>query len=296
MSFDRSTGYRASVTVAEEAAEATEVAVAGPRPRALIVSLYGLYSRERDGWLSVASIVRLMAGFGVDGQAVRSSVSRLKRRDLLIAEKVGRVAGYRLSAAARDILAEGDTRIFARRRGTLEEGWLLVTFSVPESERDKRHLLRTQLTRLGLGTVGPGLWIAPAHLESEVITALERSGLRGFTDLFRSQHVSSGTVRETARTWWDLDALDRVYAEFLDRFEPVRTRWSAGSDGSDVRTFTDFVEVVTAWRRLRYLDPGLPLEVLPVGWIGVAAEELFATLRERLAAPAAAHVRDVLAG
>ncbi|OJY47710.1 MULTISPECIES: PaaX family transcriptional regulator C-terminal domain-containing protein [unclassified Pseudonocardia] len=279
------------MTIAEDA-----VGVSAPlQPRALIVSLYGLYARQQSGWLSVASVVRLMAPFGVDGQAVRSSVSRLKRRGLLIPEKSGTTAGYRLSDAGRDILAEGDTRIFARRRGTLDEGWLLVTFSVPESEREKRHLLRTLLTRLGLGTVGAGLWIAPAHLEPEVTTALERAGLRGFTDLFRSHHVTSRPARETVRTWWDLDALDAVYAEFLDRFEPVRARWTA-DPGPDSRAFTDFVEVVTAWRRLPYLDPGLPLEVLPVGWIGVAAEELFAALRERLATPAATHARAVLAG
>jgi len=280
--------YRVPVTVAENAADAT---TAGPQPRALIVSLYGLYARQHSGWLSVASIVRLMAGFGVDGQSVRSSVSRLKRRGLLVSEKIDKVAGYRLSDAGQDILAEGDTRIFARRRGTLGEGWLLVTFSVPESEREKRHLLRTQLTRLGLGTVGAGLWIAPAHLEPEVTTALERAGLGGFTDLFRSHHVTSRPARETVRTWWDLDTLHDVYAEFLDRYEPVR---DAEQDGA--RAFTDFVEVVTAWRRLPYLDPGLPLEVLPVDWIGVAAEELFTGLRERLAAPAAAHARAVLAG
>ncbi len=268
-------------------------AVAATRPRALIVSLYGLYARQHGGWLSVASIVRLMAEFGVDGQAVRSSVSRLKRRGLLTAEKRGAAAGYRLSVGGQDILAEGDARIFTRRRATPDEGWLLVTFSVPEAEREKRHLLRTLLTRLGLGTVGAGLWIAPAHLEPEVTTALERAGLRGFTDLFQSHHVSARPAWESVRTWWDLGALDAVYAEFLARFEPVRARWSAGP-GPDPRAFTDFVEVVTAWRRLPYLDPGLPLEVLPVGWIGVAAEDLFADLRERLAGPAAAHARAVL--
>lgn len=270
-------------------------AVSGIRPRALIVSLYGLYARQHDGWLSVASIVRLMAGFGVDGQAVRSSVSRLKRRGLLIAEKSGTVAGYRLSDAGQGILAEGDTRIFTRRRGALEDGWLLVAFSVPESEREKRHLLRTLLTRLGLGTVGAGLWIAPAHLESEVTTALERAGLRGFTDLFRSHHITSRPAREAVRTWWDLDAMDTVHAAFLDRFEPVRAGWATEPDPPRARAFTDFVDVVTAWRRLPYLDPGLPLEVLPVGWLGLAAEDLFADLRERLAVPAAAHARTVLA-
>jgi len=270
------------------------VAAAALQPRRLIVSVYGLYARDRGGWLSVASLVRLMAELGVDGQAVRSAVSRLKRRGLLDAERVGRAAGYRLSAAGLDILAEGDTRIFDRQRARLEDGWLLVVFSVPESERDKRHQLRSQLTRLGLGTVAPGIWVAPAHLESAVSATLERSGLRSFTEMFRSRHVGGRPAAESVRAWWDLAALRSQYADFLTRERPVVARWDAGDAGSG-QAFADFVRIVTIWRRLPYLDPGLPLDALPPGWEGVAAQELFAVLRARLAGPAREHAMAVLA-
>ncbi|MEV6228100.1 hypothetical protein AB0L88_09560 [Saccharopolyspora shandongensis] len=53
------------------------------------MTLYGLYTRERGGWLSVARLVRLLGHLGVDGPLVRSAVSRLKRRGLLIAERSG---------------------------------------------------------------------------------------------------------------------------------------------------------------------------------------------------------------
>lgn len=147
-------------------------------PRALIVSLYGLYARVLGGWLSVATLVRLMADLGVDEQATRSAIFRLKKRAWLDAEKDGRTAGYRASAEALAILAEGDDRIYGRRRAEADEGWLLVVFSVPESERDKRHQLRATLTRLGLGTIGPGTWVAPGHLDGAVLGALDRAGLR----------------------------------------------------------------------------------------------------------------------
>jgi len=71
------------------------------RPRALIVTVYGLYAREVGGWLSVQSLIKLMSALGVDEPAVRSSISRLKRRGLLLAEKVDGAAGYALSDRAR---------------------------------------------------------------------------------------------------------------------------------------------------------------------------------------------------
>lgn len=264
-------------------------------PSRLILSVYGLYAREGGGQLSVATLVRLLGDLGVDGQAVRSAVSRLKRRGLLEPEQVGGAAGYRLSPSASDLLAEGDERIFSRRRAGPDEGWLLVAFSVPERARDQRHQLRTLLIRLGLGTVAPGLWVAPAHLEPEISRALERTGLRGYTELFRSRHVAGRPIGETVASWWDLDALHAQYAAFLDLQEPVRQTW-AGADHSSRRAFVDFVSLVTVWRRLPYLDPGLPLAALPADWAGERAEELFGNLRARLAGPAREHVGQVLDG
>jgi phenylacetic acid degradation operon negative regulatory protein len=47
---------------------------------------------------------------------------------------------------------------------------------------------------------------------------------------------------------------------------------------------------------LPFLDPGLPPELLPRGWSGVGAADLFFELRERLADPAHQHVQSIRAG
>jgi phenylacetic acid degradation operon negative regulatory protein len=51
--------------------------------------------------------------------------------------------------------------------------------------------------------------------------------------------------------------------------------------------------VLTDWRRLPYLDPGLPAELLPEGWIGIRAADLFFALQALLEAPARAYVKSV---
>src|SRR5690606_27282030 len=94
--------------------------------RAFIVTIYGLYAREVGGWLRISTLIQLMAQLGVDGPAVRSSIARLMRRGILESERVDGRAGYALSDQARVILDEGDRRIFRRRQGTVDEGWVLV--------------------------------------------------------------------------------------------------------------------------------------------------------------------------
>jgi phenylacetic acid degradation operon negative regulatory protein len=53
------------------------------------------------------------------------------------------------------------------------------------------------------------------------------------------------------------------------------------------------VRLLTAWRRLPYLDPGLPAELLPADWHGTRAAELFERLGALLAGPARDHVGAV---
>lgn len=288
----RVSGYRATVTGTTDPADEPS-----PRPRSLIVTFYGVYGRELGGWISVADLIRLMARLDVDAPAVRSSVSRLKRRGLLEAKRVGGTAGYSLSEEAGRIMAEGDRRIYGRRVANVTDGWVMVVFSVPESERHKRHLLRSRLTWLGFGTAAPGVWIAPMHLADEARGALERLEVTDYVDLFRAHHLAFGAfgdLRQAIAHWWDLDALKEMYDEFLDAHEPLLARWRRRRSTDDEEAFADYVRTVDAWRRMPYLDPGLPLELMPDDWSGNRAANVFFKLHARLRESGLKHVINVV--
>lgn len=262
-------------------------------PRHLILSLFGLYAREEPSpgsgrpanWLSVRSLIALMEDLDVDAAATRSSVSRLKKRGVLEPAKASGQAGYRVSRPALAVLREGDARIWARPRASVADGWLMVVFSVPEAQRGKRHELRSLLTRLGFGTAAPGVWIAPGTAYDETLAALDRAGLTSYTELFRGAYLGSGPAEVRVGEWWDLPAIAKLYDEFVADHRSL-TRLRSPDPG---RAFTAYVPMLTAWRRLPYLDPGIPLELLPSDWPGIRAGDLFAELDARLRGPAAKH-------
>ena len=198
------------------------------RLRHLIITVYGLYARHDGGWLSVATLIRLLADLGIEEPAARSAISRLKRRGIVQSRRYGGSAGYQLSAEALAILREGDARIFRRRRATAADGWVLAVFSVPESERHRRHVLRSELTRLGFGMVAPGVWIVPAHPQDTTAETLRRLGLDGYADLFRAEHLAFGDPAAKIRRWWDLDELERQYEAFIRAHEPAPAGGGAG--------------------------------------------------------------------
>src|SRR5208282_4124287 len=119
---------------------------------------------------------------------------------------------------------------------------------------------------------------------------LERSGLSGYVTLFRADYQAFGDLREQIPHWWDLTRLQRLYQAFLDAAGPELARAGVTSPGA---AFAGYVRALTAWRRLPFLDPGLPAELLPEGWNGLSADRAFGALRERLADPARAHVLEV---
>ncbi|WP_431962668.1 PaaX family transcriptional regulator [Actinacidiphila sp. bgisy160] len=254
-------------------------------PSSLILTFFGAYGRADawDGRIPVAGLIRLMGAVDVDPQSVRSAVSRLKRRGLLEPDRVDGAAGYALSEDARQLLADGDRRIYGHPAGGAgDQEWVLAVFSVPESERHKRHLLRSRLARLGFGTAAPGVWIAPARLHEEALHTLRRLGLDRYVDLFTGTHLGFEPTATAVRRWWDLDAVAKRHHAFLDAHQPVLRSWGARAATPPQEAFADYLRALDSWRRLPYADPGLPPALLPPDWPGGRAAAVFEGLHARL--------------
>lgn len=65
----------------------------------LIVTLYGLYG-ESTGSLRVSTLVAMLAALGIDQQAARSTISRLKSKGILLSQKTMAWRGTRCPATS----------------------------------------------------------------------------------------------------------------------------------------------------------------------------------------------------
>lgn len=271
-----------------------DATTSSPRSRTTLVSFLGAVVRPMGFWMPIAGTVDLMTQFGLDAASVRTAVFRLKKRGWLVPETRGGARGYALTEKALAALAAGDEVIWhARTPASLDEGWCLVSFSIPESARGRRHQLRSHLSSLGFGNVSAALWIAPARMQGHARRVVEELSLTDHCAVFVGGYVGGPDLSALLHRSWDLDVIDDRYLDFIQRFRDRVDELGSGSAVEPRLAFKTYVEVVDQWRRLPFRDPGLPEELLPPGWSGGEAgalfERLVAQLQDRALAHAARH-------
>lgn len=264
------------------------------RPQSLIFTIYGAYSRSIGGWMPVGALLELLREIGVEDAAVRSALSRFKRRGVLLSQARDGSAGYALSSSARRVFDIGDARVLERRSPPSSDKWVLIAFSIPEKSRDLRYRLRSRLSRVGFAQVTGGLWIAPEGLEADARLVVESLGVSEHVHVFRSEHIAFRSMPEAVSEWWDLVGIASEYRDFSSAFKPLILDYQRNKiKETPDRAFIDYTRVLTAWRPLPYRDPGLPAAHRPKNWAGIEATEMFFYFYDTLGQLAQQHVIEV---
>src|ERR671925_660134 len=136
----------------------------------MIITLYGDYLRHVGGSIQIGTLVQLLSNFGVSNQAIRSAVSRMKRNGMLRVERKGSRSLYSMTAKSAKTIEEGAVRIFQfpSHGKTWDGEWHLITYSIPESDREARDHLRQELGWMGFGMLTNALWISPHDHRAEI--------------------------------------------------------------------------------------------------------------------------------
>jgi len=263
------------------------------KARSLVFDLFGDHLRYRGGEARLRSLVSLMDCFDVPEPTVRVVVTRLRKEGWLSSRREGRETLYALTDAAWALLDEGRERIFHRVQGPWDGQWHMVIYSVPEAERGLREQLRKKLAWFGFGPLSAAVWLSPHDR-----TGLVREAFAGEPavqlDVFRSRSAGTEADRGIAARAWDLEELDRAYAQLLQTYQPRLAAYRAGElQGADA--LVERMNLIHDYRRFPFRDPDLPPELLPAGWNGRRAHEVFLEAHGLLRGPAEACV-DALTG
>ncbi len=270
-----------------------------PDSQEMVFTVYGDYIRHRGGEAWTGSLIELLGLFGLSGQAVRSTLSRMSRKGWLTSRRVGRHSFYSLTSKCIELLEEGAQRIFQPRSDPWNGQWYLLTYSIPESKRSLRRGLRKRLQWLGFGALHQATWISPRDLRPQVEQVVEVLNIHPYVEFFTVEHHGFSSDEEIVERCWNLKQLNDYYADFVARYGPsFREHQSRSNTGNCLTPAECFVQrfmLVHEYRSSPYVDPNLPLELLPDDWLGHRAKQLFQQYHDLLSEAAEAFVDAVFA-
>ena len=253
------------------------------RPRSLLFTLFGDFVRYYAGEIWVGSLIRLMQEFDISSQAVRVALSRMVADGWLQNRKVGKKSYYGLTTQGERRLAEGARRIYKLENPTWNGEWLLVTYTIPEKRKAHRETFRRELAWTGFGQLASSVWISPRDLRSQLLDLTQRYDLGQHIDFFTASYHGPDENHGLVEKCWDLTAIQHSYGEFISVY---RCKLAQQQRMPDAVCFREEIQLIHAYRKFLFSDPGLPDELLPKRWLGHAAAHL---MREyyRLVSPAA---------
>ena len=255
--------------------------------RSVLFTVLGELVLPTGGKAWTSAFIDVFSRLGVEEKAARQALMRTAADNWLSSERVGRRTVWRLTPAAERLLRDGTERIFGFTAvaGDWDGHWTIVLARTPETERAARHLIRTRLRWAGFGNVMPGVWLSPrSDRAGEVRQILDEAGLPdGY--LFASQYQGGSSLTALVGQAWDLAELAREYDDFIAAF----------SADVSADPLARVVELVHAWRRFPWIDPGLPAQFLPSPWSGTAAAALFTRRHAEWSGEAVAVWKQLLA-
>jgi phenylacetic acid degradation operon negative regulatory protein len=252
------------------------------RGGSLLVTIFGDAIAPRGGAVTLASLIRLAAPFGLTERLVRTAAARLAREGWLTTERAGRRSEYRLSRPGAARFAEATERIYGTATAQWDGHWTLLVLP-PGGRRPAR--LREELRWLGFGQLSGSLFAHPGT--STVQTREWLRSLSGAEDalLLRSSGADAATERALAARGWDLKELERGYRRFLARFAPLEPALTGPALTAET-AFLVRTLLIHEYRKIHLQDPLLPPTLLPPDWVGAQAYELARRIYGTVLAPA----------
>ncbi len=242
------------------------------RARSYLFTLYMEYLYpQNQAW--VGDLIRWMEMLEFSEPAVRAALSRSVKRGWIIPEKVGRKAYYRLSPRVAWQVQTVRERLYSYG-SAWDARWRVLVYAVPEAKRTVRDRFRNELILLGFGTPAPGVWISPNASLEAARDLVGFYGLKDYVELFQAERFSKSEPLELIEKSFNLKEAQMRYRAFLSA--------PPGQARNAEEAFVRLTQMVHEARKNLFLDPGLPPELTPPGFLGVRVKERFLELYAQL--------------
>ena len=263
----------------------------------LIISVFGDAVLPRGGRIWLGSLIRLLEPLELNERLIRTSVFRLAKEEWLRTEPSGRRTDYLLTPSGQRRFEEASRHIYASSAPQWDRRWRLIV-TVGELAPKEREALRRALFWQGFGVIGGNFFVHPSADLSAAFDALIAEGLADLLGKLKpllaadAQFGNAANDVDMVHGAWNLERLAGMYAEFVERYQPVleQLRADVQVDIDGESAFLLRTLLIHDYRRLLLRDPELPDVLLPAEWPGQKARLLCKEAYRRLLPASESHL------
>lgn len=245
------------------------------RARSTLFTLFLEYAYpERRA--QVRDLVAMMEALGFSEAAVRAALSRSAKRGWVVPERLGRTAYYALSDRVYWQVRQVRRRLY--EAPSPWDGRLLLVLPEGPKARSERERFRREMALLGYGSLQSGVYLGAGvdlRATQELLTFYGLSAT-----LFLAEHLGR---KEQVLQAFPLGQAEARYRSLLPIEVPE----------DPISAFQALTRLVHGMRKVLFLDPLLPSELLPPGFLGLEARSRFLKAREALYARAQPFLKDL---
>lgn len=283
---------RAADTVQTQASHRMPRSAADPQH--LLITLLGDYWYDRRELIPSAALVDLLSEFGATESSARQAMRRLLQRGLLVKEKVGRTTYYGAPSRITDVQS---SRLRSAMRFGIDftdwdQKWTVVSYTVPEKDRDVRRLLRIGLRKMRFGLLNDAIWVTPHDRAEQACRLLDELGVDSAA-VMRSELVPRMAGLSPFADVFHLEGLADEYRSFIARHAP-QVDWALSGRMTPSEALVLRTELMNEWLSFRVEDPDLPVTALPHDWPRPTARQIFLKIYDSLGATAVVRFRQIV--
>ena len=194
---------------------------------------------------------------------------RLEKRKLVARDSRTKELVYQLTDAGR-AAAMGGANLSAAWNLPWDGKWRVIFFDLPERDRKLRVQLWRWLRANHFGYLQGSVWVRPDPINQvEAVLTEFREDVEALT-IMEAQCTRPNENEAIVQGAWDIEEINKRFQAYIKSYtlqpgQAARLRASQTALNQWLRT-----EKV-AWRHAMRLDPLLPRELLPAGYLGEAA-------------------------
>ncbi|MBB6482257.1 PaaX family transcriptional regulator C-terminal domain-containing protein [Spirochaeta isovalerica] len=245
--------------------------------------IFGIMASMGEGQYSVSRLMYLTSPFSMSDTSLRTALSRMAARGIVMAEKRGRKAFYTIVTRGKRIGANVALSFAEPDWSSWDGRWWGFLYSLPSAEKALRHRLRTKLEAHRFVSFYPGCWIRPFREEEKI-----KEKLSGFSVSVNGRLVLLTFPDELTAVevggLWQLDSVNDALGRGIKLIEQSERSLERTDPAGAFRLKMETGDQVV---KILFGDPLLPPCYLPENWAGGELRRRF-TLWEKQVNKAAA--------